>query len=905
MASLLVLLALACTAPPLTDTAAQVVVAGPTLVHEPPTTLWVQGQAVSLSATAEDPDGVRTVAGFYRTVGDAVWQNLPLVPDGEGRFTAAIDGARVRAPGVEYYFKGVDASTAQAVTYLPRQGFDTPFRVDVQRIGAPLPFAEDFEGTGSSLYSLGWVGYSRAFAAFGWQWTTARAHQGAHGATHPRGTVDAAVLDDWLVSPAVDLAGVERLEVSWWELGDYADQARHSLWISTGSPDPADGEYELVQDVAAAPEDSWARAQVVDISAWTGARAAYVAWRYQGQFADAWTIDDVRIRELHPDIQLRSLSWGAAAPGEPTTLTVELENRTDAPVEELLLSGQVDATRGSFDAPRSLGALDGRGAVAADLVLHVDPSHPDNARLPFTVVATAADATWTWDRELVVGQASSAVVNLNVSGPTVLSAALVVGDPTAPSLTVPVTAGSLSAGPHRFEVDLTDHGGSLPPEPGPRRWWLRVDAQGAGAVTSWGLNYDGVDYTSQETGGFSSNTTAWFALPRPPRPALQELVTTPALVAPGDAVDVALTLVNNGAATFGATTLSVRSLDPGVTVVDGGPMSLGTAGWGTGAPVTVHVPVQVDVSKVDSRPAQLALVIADEVESTELSASLRVPWPVLQVTGVMVLADDNGDGVLDPGEAANLRVQLTNRGLLDTASSLTCTLADAGGTATASVLAATASYGKLLAGETDRDSGFRVRATAGAPGDIVALGLHCVENAGARQLDTELLLELGERPWTTLAPLGDPVGDALAGYGFDFDSGSFRSDGATLQVRLHSAVAFDPDALFLEAWGQSLGARYDTFQLVAQSGVASLRGYDGVFGTATRLAPPVLTVLDAQTIELAIDLTSMGLLLNSLEIGFAAGFCGADGYYCDQFPDAWGDPYQTGLNADAWVELRW
>ena len=42
----------------------------------------------------------------------------------------------------------------------------------------------------------------------------------------------------------------------------------------------------------------------------------------------------------------------------------------------------------------------------------------------------------------------------------------------------------------------------------------------------------------------------------------------------------------------------------------------------------------------------------------------------------------------------------------------------------------------------------------------------------------------------------------------------------------------------------------------------------------------------------------------ALQLGFGTGWCGAPEYYCDQFPDAWGYPYDSFSTAD-WFMLAW
>jgi len=116
-------------------------------------------------------------------------------------------------------------------------------------------------------------------------------------------------------------------------------------------------------------------------------------------------------------------------------------------------------------------------------------------------------------------------------------------------------------------------------------------------------------------------------------------------------------------------------------------------------------------------------------------------------------------------------------------------------------------------------------------------------------------------------------------------------------------VDYDPSSLFIEAWMESDLAYWDQYQLVAQSGYGTLRGY--TLAAWWSLTDPVITTLDSRRVAIDLDLASMDLAEDALSIGFAAGWCGGATYFCDHFPDGWGDPYQTVLVPDLWFDLVW
>ncbi len=476
-----------------------------------------------------------------------------------------------------------------------------------------------------------------------------------------------------------------------------------------------------------------------------------------------------------------------------------------------------------------------------------------------------------------------------------------VGDPDSPDLLVPVSSSFLAAGLHSWDIDVTDHHAYLPPSAGDLRWWVKVEAEGLGLLNTWNLSWNGTQYDSDDLGLFSSADTAVYYLPRPPSPMLITQQTSPGNVSPGNEVEITLTIENQGLATVGATDATLVSLDPNV-VVDSGAIDLGDA-WGPGTATELVYTVSFLDTKADSLPAAFEVLIQDEVEQFSLGFDVAVPWPVLSVTGVVVENDDNSDGVLSEGETAQLEVQLTNSGLLNTFGSLDCTLSQSGGTAVVDVLSPLGSIPRLNAGETDDEDDFVVQVTTGAPGEDVEFSLQCAD--GVNVYDTGFVIEMGQLPWVFLNPLGDPAGDAVNDYGFDFTGGMYRSDGVTLEILLTSATEYNGATLFIEAWGESPGGDYDFYQLVSQSGALTLRGLDGVFGTFTKISEPTVTEIDDYSILISIDIADMGLLLDTMNMGFASGFCGMGVYYCDHFPNGWGDPYQAGLVTDLWYEMSW
>lgn len=880
------------------------VIAGPELTHEPVGGPLLAGAAVRLSATATDPDGVRGVVAYHRVAGAPTWETLALSL-ADGVWSAEIPPAQVAAPGLEYVLKATDDSDFEAARYLPSDGLDAPFQVAVQPVGRALPWGDGFEGGGTSVFARGFFEYSLAYAGLPWSLSTGRPHQGTWSVVHRRGSANVPAMDDWLVSPALDLSGLDHPALRFWEHGEQTGAARHSLWISLTGPDPRQGGFELVQTLAAPVEGAWSQARTVDLSTWAGNRAVHLAWRYEGAYADTWYLDDLQVGEAVAELGLVGHRATPVEPGGEALVEVVLESRSPLPAEGLSVSIEADPALATPGDAAQLASLAPFASAPVTLALQVDASHPLDARLPFTVkVVSEAGESWAFERSLLVGEPAQARVGLELTAPTVVDLRVGRGDPDAPSVSVPVASGTLPAGAHLLEADLLDHVELLPPGPGAERWWLRVDAQGAGRVTSWEIQHRGVRHQSDDLRSFSASIPARFDLPRPPRPTLLEVETDPAPIAPGDRVDVEVRVRNEGLPTVGLTTLRLVSDDPDVEVLDTDPIELAAEGWETSSSRRATFGVRVLPSQTDSQPARLKLRVEDEVESFNLPVQLAVPWPVLQVTGLRVKdrSDGNNNGVLEPDERAQIEVVLANAGGRDSFGQVQCALETTGEGPELQLHVAEASFGRLVVGASRDEDDFEIEVVGGAPGDRLGLELACSDGTASWRVPVGLAL--GELPWRAAGPIPDPVGDVLGAYPVDLRDIRYRSDGVTLEIELVAAAPFEAGGLFLEAWGSSAGASWSYFQLVSQSGSATLRGYSPITGF-TRISSPEITVVDARTVRFTVELADLGLALREIKLGFATGFCGGGTYYCDHYPDAWGDPYQSGFDTSRWLTLSW
>lgn len=900
MRSLLILVLLAGCAGAPVDTSLEPV-RGPTVAHVAPPGPYVEGFSLQFGATAVDPDGVGRVSLYYKADAQPLWTKVDLENTGYG-WVGSVPDTAVLAPGLSYYFEAVDNSPYLGTTLYPIGGEAEPLHLDVLVQGRPLPWIEDFEGaaTAGNLFDLDWSEVGSGFPGYPWDVTGNQHDSGAWSAGHNGGLEGVDAIDDWLVSPAIDFSTEADIQVTWSERGDNVDRmlaGGHSLWISVGDPDPLAGDFVQVAELAAPPEDAWAPAATFDVSEWAGSRVAYLAWRYNGQYADSWYIDDVEVRRLTADLELIDTTWTPLEPGGYGTLTLTVENKTRMPAFGVVVTPEADPAAAVFDGPGVLGDVNGFETVTLDLGLTIDPTHPDNAYLPVSFSATDGVDTWLWDADVVVGERSFATIDVTTDVLGYFVATLGAGDPTRPDVAIPVAADIIDPGAYSFEVDLTDYWPVLPPGPGPDRWWLTIDSTSPGALRRFEIAFDGSVVPSSDLGPFVGEQARTFYHPAPPVPAVDGLATIPVVVEPGSTVTVITALWNFGEPTIGATTARLVTSDPAVTLVSADPQVVSDSGWPTGVVSTHEWTILVDPDHRNSFPVALSVVVEDEVESFDAPFEIAVPWPVLDLAAAAV---DDFDGVLTSGESAEIELSVANVGDLPTFGAVSCNLVPREGDVTTTVLAGAQSFGTLEVFEVEEEGGFDVQVGAGADGDSANFALECADTRTTYEVPVDFALGLPGWQWIDATP--DPFGDAQNDYPFDIIGGRYRSDGSVLEIEITSGVPINPATTFIEAWGVSNGAAWQYYQIVAQSGIGTVRGYeDGVFVTLTN---PVVTTYDDDTVRMTIDLTNLDLAQGSIELGFSAGFC-VDTYYCDHWPDAWGDPYVSGFDIASWFDLRW
>ncbi|MBN1900902.1 choice-of-anchor J domain-containing protein [Candidatus Sumerlaeota bacterium] len=175
---------------------------------------------------------------------------------------------------------------------ISNQTADIHLYADPQVCNAPGYATQEFltEGFESAFPPFGWYAYDIDSGGSQWIANTGQFHSGSYSALHL--SSDAGNQDGWLVLPRIPVpAGGAWL--SFWEYAnDPENYGKHSLWIHSGvyAPPPADWAQIVEFD---SPQAAW-RQQLIDLFDYAG-EDIYLAFRYEGNDADDWYIDDIHV----------------------------------------------------------------------------------------------------------------------------------------------------------------------------------------------------------------------------------------------------------------------------------------------------------------------------------------------------------------------------------------------------------------------------------------------------------------------------------------------------------------------------------------------------------------------------------------------------------------------------------
>lgn len=287
--------------------------------------------------------------------------------------------------------------------------------------------------------------------------------------------------------------------VTWWERATHGAGAAHGLYASTGSIDPADGDYApVVELLPPAPEGTWGRSAAYDLGAFAGEPTVYLAWRYVGANVDDWFVDDIAVGPAVADLACAvAIEPSPLMPGEDGTLSVVVSNAATTAAESVVLRVADAPAEFRFSATATdVGAVGGLATAEATLAFHVDEDAVADRRYPVALELDSEAGTTACPVDVLVGLASTAHVEFAPRREGQVEIVVGVGDVDAPAWSTSLFAGIASES-MVLDADITEAFEHLPPAAGDSRWWVRAYAGEGGDLVAFSIEAGGSRYESQ------------------------------------------------------------------------------------------------------------------------------------------------------------------------------------------------------------------------------------------------------------------------------------------------------------------------------------------------------------------------------------------------------------------------
>jgi len=152
-------------------------------------------------------------------------------------------------------------------------------------------------------------------------------------------------MDNWLVSPTINVVNTD-YELKYWEISDELDISfydKSSIWISIGSPNPADGDYVEVYEANTLNTVDWEE-RIIDLSSYNG-ETIYIAFRHEGTFHQ-WFVDDVTVGPpSFSDAALVNVNNPTGVSETPgiSSVEVELQNLGTTVINDFTIDWEVNS----------------------------------------------------------------------------------------------------------------------------------------------------------------------------------------------------------------------------------------------------------------------------------------------------------------------------------------------------------------------------------------------------------------------------------------------------------------------------------------------------------------------------------------------------------------------------------
>lgn len=238
-----------------------------------------------------------------------------------------------------------------------------------------LPLIEEFET--ASFPPLNWMTYDLDSQSPAWVVSTTNNHTpgGEKAAFHNKGA-EGQAQDGWLVTPLMQMSSQAPYILKFWSHNtDAANYGKNSILVSTGSGNPADGEFVEVWTTESVTA-SWVET-TVDLTAFAN-QTIFVAFRYEGTNAHAWHLDDVQLYlESIPVILTTPASFSKTqVPGVTTAGNLKLTNTGNDYLNYTIVAEYLTGDMGWLSSTPSNGSVQG-GGFYQDLTINFNSTGLD------------------------------------------------------------------------------------------------------------------------------------------------------------------------------------------------------------------------------------------------------------------------------------------------------------------------------------------------------------------------------------------------------------------------------------------------------------------------------------------------------------------------------------------------
>ncbi len=291
-------------------------------------------------------------------------------------------------------------------------------------------------------------------------------HAGTYFAWHNDDNTSGDAID-WLVLPQIEVQG-GNMSLTFWARKYYQSYyTYHGVWVSTGSGDPADGDYVELEEVEGGSD--WAEV-TIDLSPYQG-QTIWLAFRYVGDWQDEWYLDDVSVDACGSgpsgadlSVTKSTTATGTVHPGDAVPFTIHVANAgpddaSNVTVTDTLPAGlDYDSCTGgcSYDAATrtvtwTLASL--ANGASQDLTLNTTVGANANGTLTNDVTVSGI----VTDPDSTNNSASASVTAAPVQADLSVTKSTTVTDTVHPGDAVPFTIRVDNAGPDdATNVTVTD-----------------------------------------------------------------------------------------------------------------------------------------------------------------------------------------------------------------------------------------------------------------------------------------------------------------------------------------------------------------------------------------------------------------------------------------------------------------